>query len=287
MTVTTELPKTLVNGKPGDTLSVYDRGTAYGHGLFETVLICHGRPQLWDEHMRRLLEGCSRLGLQLPTQFESILIQEVWQLCEADTEGVIKIIITAGSGGRGYLAPQEMHCQRIVSLFPVPVYPETHASEGVQIRTCQYRLSDNSQLAGIKHLNRMDQVLARSEWQDPAIAEGIVTDSRGYAIEGTMSNLFAVQDGMLLTPSLQQCGVKGVMRDYVLSIANAMGMQTQEVDFSVDEFKCADEIFLTNSIIGLWPVKQWDGQRYYPGIITGVFQQRIERLDVESAGNEP
>lgn len=285
--MTTELPKTLVNGKLGDTLSVYDRGTAYGHGLFETILISHGRPQLWDEHMQRLLEGCSRLGLQLPTQFESTLMQEVWQLCGPDTEGVVKIIVTAGSGGRGYLAPQEMHCQRIVSLFPAPAYPETHASDGVQIRTCQYRLPDNPQLAGIKHLNRMDQVLARSEWQDPAIAEGIVTDSRGYAIEGTMSNLFAVQDGELLTPSLQQCGVKGVMRDYVLSSASAMGMQTREVDFSVDEFKNSDEIFITNSVIGLWPVKQWDEQRYYPGITTGVFQQRIERLCSESAGNKP
>lgn len=273
-----EHPKTLVNGKPGDTLSVYDRGLAYGHGLFETIRVSHGRPLLWEAHMQRLQEGCSRLGLQLSAQFESSLMQDVWQLCGPDTEGVIKIIVTAGSGGRGYLAPQEMNCQRIVSLFSAPTYPETHASGGVKIRTCQYCLPDNPQLAGIKHLNRMDQVLARSEWQDSAFAEGIVTDSRGHVVEGTMSNLFAVQNGELITPSLRQCGVKGVMRDFILSAAQAVGMQPREVNFSVDEFKRADELFLTNSVIGLWPVKQWDEQRYYPGVITDVFKQRIERL---------
>ncbi|MEZ5525687.1 MAG: aminodeoxychorismate lyase [Pseudomonadales bacterium] len=283
--MTTELPKTLVNGKPGDTLSVYDRGTAYGHGVFETVRVRNGCPELWRRHLQRLLEGCSRLAIQLPVQFESALNKDIAELCGQGVDGVIKIIITAGSGGRGYLAPQEMQCQRVVSLFPMPAYPDLHSCEGVQIRTCDYRLAANSRLAGIKHLNRLDQVMARAEWQDSAIAEGIVLDAVGNVIEGTMSNLFAVKNGELLTPSLDECGVRGVMRSFVLDTADAMGIKTREVSLTLDEFKSAQELFLTNSVIGVWPVKQWDAQHYVRGAVTQRLQQKVEALCHDAAGD--
>jgi len=227
--------------------------------------------------MERLQKGCERLGIDVPKHFGSELMKEVWRLCERDTEGVIKIIVTAGSGGRGYAAPQVTDSQRIVMLFPLPEYP-TDRAEGVNVITCNYRLPLNSQLAGMKHLNRLDQVLARAEWQDPDIAEGIVCDSNDKVVEGTMSNLFAVKEGVLLTPSLERSGVKGIMRDFILQSADAMGLESREVSFTVAEFKQADELFLTNSVIGLWPIKQWDEQRYYKSVTTDIFQARIQRL---------
>jgi len=271
------LPRTLINGESCDSLAISDRGLAYGHGVFETIRLCQGRPVLWKQHMERLQQGCIRLGIDVPEHFDSELMKEVRHLCGLDTEGVIKIILTAGSGGRGYSAPQVTDSQRIVTLFPLPEYP-VDRTDGVNVISCNYRLPLNPQLAGMKHLNRLDQVLARAEWQDALIAEGIVCDINGNVVEGTMSNLFAVKEDVLLTPSLDQAGVKGIMRDYILQSADAMGMQSREVRWTVDEFKQADELFLTNSVIGLWPIKQWDKQRYHKGVSTGVFQTRIERL---------
>jgi len=271
------LPRTLINGQSCDSLAISDRGLAYGHGVFETIRLCQGRPVLWKQHMERLQQGCTRLGIDVPEHLDSELMNEVRHLCGLDTEGVIKIILTAGSGGRGYAAPQVTDSQRIVTLFPLPEYPADRA-EGVNVISCNYRLPLNAQLAGMKHLNRLDQVLARGEWQDSATAEGIVCDTNGKVVEGTMSNLFAVKEGVLLTPSLDQAGVMGIMRDFILQSADAMGMQSREVSFTADEFKQADELFLTNSVIGLWPIKQWDEQRYYKGVSTGIFQARIEQL---------
>jgi len=271
------LPRTLINGESCDSLAISDRGLAYGHGVFETIRLCQRRPVLWEQHVKRLQQGCARLGIDVPEHLDSELMKEIRHLCGLDSEGVIKIIVTAGSGGRGYAAPQVTDSQRIITLFPLPEYPADRA-EGVNVITCNYRLPLNPQLAGMKHLNRLDQVLARAEWQDSATAEGIVCDVNGNVVEGTMSNLFAVKEGVLLTPSLDQAGVKGIMRDFILQSADAMGMENCEVNLTVDEFKQVDELFLTNSVIGLWPIKQWDEQRYYKGVITGVLQSRIERL---------
>jgi len=271
------LPKTLINGESCDSLAVSDRGLAYGHGVFETIRLCQGRLVLWEQHMQRLQQGCERLGIDMPKHLGSELMKEVLRLCGQDAEGVIKIIITAGSGGRGYASPPVIDSQRIVTLFPLPEYPADRA-EGVDIITCNYRLPLNPKLAGMKHLNRLDQVLARAEWQDTAIAEGIVCDTDGMVVEGTMSNLFAVKNGVLLTPDLEQAGVKGIMRDFILQSADAIGLESREVSLTIDEFKQADELFLTNSVIGLWPIKQWDEQRFYKGLTTGVFQARIEQL---------
>jgi 4-amino-4-deoxychorismate lyase len=275
--LSSNLPRTLINGESCDSVVVSDRGLAYGHGVFETIRLSKGKLVLWDEHMARMLLGCKRLGIDVPKRLSAELIDDVRRLCMQDAEGVIKIIITAGSGGRGYAAPLLTGSQRVVTLFPLPVYPADR-SEGVNVITCNYRLPCNTQLAGIKHLNRLDQVLARAEWQDANIAEGIVCDNKDNVVEGTMSNLFAVKGGVLLTPVLEQAGVKGIMRDFILQNADAMGLESREVSLTVEEFKQVDELFLTNSVIGLWPIKQWDDQRYSKGAITENFQARIDRL---------
>ena len=276
--MSSELPRTLVNGESRNTLAVSDRGFAYGQGVFETIRICNGQPTLWQQHLLRLQQGCQRLAIVLPSDIEQLLRQDVDSLCQAGEEGVIKVIVTAGSGGRGYAAPEAMQAQRIVSLFPLPNYPAARSEQGIRVITCNYRLPLNPQLAGIKHLNRLDQVLARAEWQDSAIAEGIVLDVNGQVIEGTMSNLFAVQDGVLITPVLEQAGVRGVMRGFILDTAQTMGLESREVSLGADEFKNADEVFISNSVIGLWPVLEWDAVRFSKGPVTSALLARIEPL---------
>lgn len=280
MSSPTTLPRTLINGKSCDSLSISDRGLAYGHGLFETIRLNEGSPVLWEQHMERLKKGCERLAIDVPAQLASSLMMDISQLCGLEKEGVIKITITAGSGGRGYAAPEVTNTQRIVSLFSLPVYPSDR-SEGVKVISCHYQLPLNPRMAGMKHLNRLDQVLARAEWQDATIAEGIVCDLNGKVVEGTMSNVFAVKEGVLLTPELSQAGVQGIMRDFVLESAAAMGLESREVSLGVDEFKDADELFLTNSVIGLWPITQWDDLCFDKGPTTEIIQARINRLLTE------
>jgi 4-amino-4-deoxychorismate lyase len=284
--VAPELPNTLINGERCETLAVSDRGLAYGHGVFETIRVSNGHPVLWKQHMERLQQGCAKLGITVPEQLSTLLMNDLSQLCCDVVDAVIKVIITAGTGGRGYAPPKITDSQRLVTLFPLPSYPVERSEQGVQVITCDYRLPHNARLAGIKHLNRLDQVLARSEWQDSEIAEGIVLDIENNVIEGTMSNVFAVIDGILTTPILTQAGVKGVMRDFILESALSMGIQSREVVLSVADFKNAAEVFVCNSVIGLWPIKQWDQQHYSKGVITDSLQQRVAHLFSQDIGTQ-
>ena len=256
---------TLVNGNASDTFAIADRGLHYGDGVFETAAIQGGIVEFWVRHEARLKQGCDRLGIPLPEP--ALLKSEIEKLCFGQTRGALKVMITRGSGGRGYRPPTGVECQptRIVQIHPWPDYPASWGDEGVRIRTCQTRLSQQPLLAGIKHLNRLEQVLARREWQDPDIAEGIMLDTAERVISGSTSNVFFVRDGILHTPELSRCGIAGIIRSVVLEIAAALGIPTQVGEYSLAELSLADEIFLTNSLIGVWPVRQWDEQQFSPG----------------------
>ena len=143
---------------------------------------------------------------------------------------------------------------RILQLNPFPVWPANPQRNGIQVILCETRLGLNAQLAGIKHLNRLEQVLARSEWQQADISEGLVCDAEGYLVEGTMSNLFWYRDDELFTPSLEYCGVDGIIRQRLIERAESLQIKVNIGRYLPAELQHADEVFLTNSVIGLWPV---------------------------------
>ena len=266
----TAITATLVNGELGELIPVTDRGLLYGDGIFETIVIRQGRPQHWQRHMNRLQAGCRRLGIQ---PFENALLQ-----AEADTiikgadKGVLKLTVTRGSGGRGYRVAETTASTRIMQLHPWPEYPASCAEQGVKIRLCEIRLGHNPVLAGIKHLNRLEQVLARQEWVDDDIREGLLMDTEGNLVEGTMSNLFIVSDGVLLTPDLSRCGVAGIMRTLILELAEQQGLDTQIAQINRQALLQADEVFLSNSLIGIWPVIAMEKTMYRKGTITVQLQ---------------
>ncbi len=271
----------LINGEPGDRVSIQDRGFQYGDGLFETLAVSQGRPLRWERHMQRLFAGAARLGITPPE--EAILREEARRLCKDVERAVLKIVLTRGASGRGYAAPQVMSPTRVISLSPWPEYPESHAVNGVDVRVCRTMLSRNPRLAGIKHLNRLEQVLARAEWRDE-YAEGLMLDEGGLVIEATMSNLFLVRNGVLLTPELTTCGVEGIMRALVLEKAEALSLPCRVASVTQDDVFYAEELFLTNSLIGLWPVKKLDwntperGSKEYPvGKITQAIQEALAK----------
>lgn len=244
----------LVDGKPDNRISVSDRGLQYGDGVFETVAYRNGNAEFLEAHLSRLSLGCQRLNIPFQQQIQ--LQQELTVVFKelADTDAVIKIIISRGSGGRAYLADASIKPTRIISTHPLPSYPENHQQTGITAIFCQQRLSENTSLAGIKHLNRLEQVLARNEWHDPAIAEGIMLDQHDHIIEGTMSNLFIVKAGQLVTAELSKSGVAGIIRAQIMELANANNIDCKESMLTKSALSNADEVFVCNSIIGLWPV---------------------------------
>lgn len=271
----------LINGVYTSSINVLDRGLQYGDGLFETISVIDGKPLLWDRHMDRLLSGCARLSI--PEINTRILATEVQQICSGQDRCVLKVIITRGAGGRGYRTPQaNLHATgnmptRILSIHPWPNYPETYSSHGITLRLCSTRLGINPALAGIKHLNRLEQVIARSEWNDPAIAEGLMLDSDGYVIEGTISNIFIVSGGTLLTPDLSGSGVDGVMRGLILDIARSLSIPVQITRLRVDDIKKADEILLCNTLIGLWPVRCFEDVDYHRSEVTQTIISELHK----------
>lgn len=262
----------LINGQPGVDVSVLDRGLQYGDGLFETLAVRDGVPQLFERHLRRLADGCRRL--QVPAPDPSILRREAIQLCAGVTLALMKIIVTRGPGMHGYrFAPADpqsatARVTRILMLLPAPDLAAADYRNGVVLRLCRLRLGSNPALAGIKHLNRLEQVLARAEWDDPGIREGLMMNTEGALIEGTMSNLFIVREGELYTPGLTHCGVSGIMRGLIIDSARALDIPVSESRLLPEHLDAADEVFMCNSVIGIWPVRRIDHTEFSIGPVT-------------------
>lgn len=254
-----------------DRLPLTDRGLHYGDGLFETMAVQGGSVRLMDLHLARLTQGARQLGIPLP-ETEGLAIELMLAAVQMG-EGVLKLILTRGSGGRGYLPPEEPSPSLILQRYP-PVAPE--GQEGVSVRLCDIRLARQPALAGLKHLNRLEQVLARAEWRDPAIAEGLMLDSEGWLVEGVASNVFLVREGELFTPLLDQCGVAGVMRAHVMQRAATLGLRVHETRLKLDELMVAEEVFLTNSLHGIRPITCLVGRRDWAvGPVTCTLQARL------------
>jgi len=241
----------LVNGVPTSAVSVRDRGLAYGDGLFETILVRRGEPTLAQYHFSRLSRGGQVLRIPLDL---ALIQQEVAQQAARLGEGLLKLTVTRGASQRGYAMPSQPEPLRILQSSPVPQYPARHAEQGIRLFPCVTRLGHQPLLAGIKHLNRLEQVLARSEWQDDGHAEGLVLDLAGNPVEGTMSNLFIRLDDAWITPALDQCGVRGVMRDYLIDQLAEQGEAVTQRQVKQDELLRSTEIFCCNSVFGVWPV---------------------------------
>lgn len=266
----------LINGDQQSQIDATDRGFQYGDGLFETIAVVNQQPLFWIEHIERLVDGCKRL--QIPPPELKQLQHQVDALCAGVDKGVLKIIVTRGSGGRGYRPLRSTRSTLVVNSCPWPDYPCEHARQGISVRYCETVLGCSPQLAGIKHLNRLEQVMARLEWDDESIAEGLMLNSEGEVIEGTQSNLFVVKDGVLLTPQLDRCGVAGVMRRVIMRLASEQGIECREEVVTKEFIESADELFVCNSVIGIWPVKAVEENSYDVGPVTRSLGEKLTTI---------
>lgn len=230
-----------------------DRGLQYGDGLFETIAVASGKPWLLEEHLKRLHESSITLGLYDADNFNIINEIEhiVKEKCKDLPRHVIKVMLTRGVGGRGYAPPSKTTLNCIVSVSEFPRYPtHLHKGGGTLIR-CKTYASTNPSLAGMKHLCRLENVLARQEWQSADITDGLMATSDGQLIEGTMSNVFVLRQGQWKTPHLTMAGVNGVMRRRILDTGFA-----SEDTMLIDEVQHADAVLICNSVMGIVPIKQ-------------------------------
>jgi 4-amino-4-deoxychorismate lyase len=228
-----------------------DRGLAYGDGVFETMLVHAGEPVWWQEHWQRLLRGARVLGLPVPPEDE--IRHECASLIAGSPRAVLKIILTRGSGGRGYQPPAQATPTVVLSLHPAPDAP----ARGLNLCWARTTLAMQPALAGIKHLNRLEQVLARGEWQDPNIDDALMCDGEDRVVSATSANLFALVGGRWLTPSVERCGIAGGA--WVLG--NVPGAQVGNL--SAAEVSHASALFLCNSVRGILPVARL-GMREWP-----------------------
>ena len=247
----------LVNGRADAAVDPMDRGLLYGDGLFETVAIVGGRPRFLDWHFERLSGGARALGFPAPDL--DALRTDIAGVA-SEPRCVVKLILTRGIGERGYRPPRNARPTRIVAASPWPAGLREAATKGVRLGWCRMRLARNGTLAGLKHLNRLEQVLARSEWDDGAMDEGLMQDDRGRVIAATQANLFARIDGTWATPRLDECGVAGVMRRAFRAWCGERGTAVEERTLEVADISAATSLVLTNALIGAWPVATLDGR---------------------------
>lgn len=266
-------PRTLVDGQSADSVPVDDRGLRYGDGLFETIRVVDGNLCRLDRHLSRLQEGTRRLALGFPDR--EAMKSELTTLVASET-GVLRLTLTRGDGERGYASAPAASARRIAQFNPQPIpqWPES----GVTLALCKTRLALQPALAGLKHLNRLEQVLGASELHPGSETEGIMLSTDGRVIECTASNLFCVSEGRLITPGLADCGVSGVMREWICETWK-QGVMVQ--DFRLETLEQAQEVFVSNSIRGIGPVTRFGQFIWKAGPVASELA-RQDRLQTEA-----
>ncbi len=261
-----------LNGKIINELDIKERGFAYGDGIFSTINIHNGQAQLLDLHWQRLQKSCARLRItetfltQWQADFEQFMAQNPYSIC--------KIIITRGCGGRGYLPDTQALPNCYFLAYQRQEHPTLY-QHGINTAFLNQCLGLNPLLAGLKHLNRLEQVLLRQELASLGFPEGVVCDIQGRVIEGVFSNLFMIKNQVLYTPALRQAGVEGVMRQHILHLAQHLQYSVSIEDLMPKHLLTADEVFFCNSLYGIWPVKQLQDTLYSANPMTQHLQASL------------
>lgn len=267
-----------VDGVSGSVLPVDDRGLQYGDGVFETVLVRGKRARFLEAHLQRLSRGCARLGIA--TDFLPLLRAEIdAAIAVAPSLAILKILMTRGSARRRGYAPQgDETPRRLLSLWPAPP-ADAALDQGVTLHVASIRLGENPVLAGIKHLNRLENVLAAAEASSRDAFDSLLLDTSGNIVSGAMSNVFIVRAGSVITPRIDRCGVAGVMRGIVLRECTALGLASAEERLVLDDLFSSSAVFITNARIGVVPVRRVGEHSFAMNDLTRRLAAHIESLD--------
>lgn len=274
-------PRAFVNGLPQSSLSLSDRGLAYGDGVFETMLVVNRSTPLWSLHRNRLFSGLSCLGIDLYQGQLNHHLQQIDDVLSHSSESywVHKLMITRGQDGHGYQPASESSANIISQLFPKCKSPLNQIEASVHL--CQQSLIPTPGWAGLKTLNQLIYVLSSRERSGTAFDEGLLLSANGDLIEATARNIFIVKKNILLTPKITLCGVSGTMKHLITeTLAPTLGIQVMEKNLSLNDLRHADEVFLSNAVTGIWPVinyfeKKQDTRQWNVGVLTRQLQNAL------------
>jgi len=269
----------LVNGSPDGLVSPADRGLLYGDGLFETVAFHRGRSALWPLHMARLAEGCRRLDLPPPDA--QLLADECRMLLAGQARAVIRLALTRGTGGRGYFPPAQTRPTRILIRRAFPPDIDAQRANGVAMATSQIRLPAGSPvtdaLGGIKHANRLEQVLIASACGEQGAGEALVLDVEGAIVEGLSGNIVVVRDDRMIAPGPHPASVAGVGLEW---LRRAAGAALEERPFPAAQLRQGDTLWVINSIRGPCRVRALDGRELACDRLLPEWQRRwLEEIE--------
>ncbi len=265
----------LINGVASDYLTINDRSIHYGDGLFETILCSNNKLYYWSQHFQRLQDSAQQLKIACPQ--EQVLLDDITRLLEenkpesgsaSEVAWAIKIIVSRGAGERGYKFSKNITSSRLVLLSSLEAEHSSLLSQQLlsgELFICKQQVSINENLAGLKHLNRLENVMARNEWNDKArnsFIDGLMLNANQHVIEGTMSNLFAIKDKQLFTPELNLSGVNGIMREMIIDLASKNNIKTSLINLTLDDLTAMDELFISNSLIAMKAVTKLGDSLY-------------------------
>lgn len=263
----------LINGNSNYTISPLDRGFAYGDGIFRTLIMREGEPENWPLHYQKLVADCAAINIVCPSA--EILMSDLCQLFSLTETAVAKIIITRGEGERGYAPPAITAPMRVVLKTAMPNYPKSYSAQGVNLHVCKTQLANQPLLAGVKHLNRLENVLARMEWTDPTIAEGIMLDHQNNVIECTAANIFARFNNTLITPNLSQCGIAGITRQRIIDHAHLWNLKIKVEQLDLERLLTADEVLICSSLFTAWQVQHILDKNWQPSPLANNIRKTL------------
>ncbi|WP_047046686.1 aminodeoxychorismate lyase [Vibrio mexicanus] len=262
-----------VNGVKQDMISLTDRSFQYGDGCFTTLMTEEGKPLLWMMHQERIEACLNVLGIEHPDW--SLLLQWIEQAALPSGKAGVKVHISRGEGGRGYSPTQVGPSNVTISTFALPEQYSAWRKEGVKLGVSQVKLGLNPILAGHKHNNRLEQVLAKADIEKQSLVDGIVLDINGNVIESTIANIFWVIGDTLYTPDLTLSGVAGVARRSVLEVAEKTSQAVEVGQYRLEALMKADEVFICNSLMGIVPVTRIADQEFKIGPLTKRYQEKV------------
>lgn len=263
-----------VNGVESETLPINDRSTQYGDGFFTTMKVESGEIRLWPFHLERLVISAQRLGIASPN-WEDIENQ-VHAIAKMISLGGIKILISRGAGGRGYSPEGCDNTQVVISDFQYPAHYKQWQEKGIELGVSTVRLGLSSPLlAGMKHLNRLEQVLIKNDISKTAYLDAIVLDLNNHVIETSIGNLFWIKGDRIFTPKLSFSGVEGVMKKHIQQLAKEFQLELEEVSVALSELEKADEVFITNALFEIVPINAIVHQSFAQHKLTYRFQEKL------------
>lgn len=269
-----------INGVITQHVSVYDRGLQYGDGLFETIQYCNGKLMYWQQHYQRLFNDAAKLGIACADQQYWLQdIQALLSRTQAADHYAVKLVLTRGNSERGYAIAKNTQPNRIVQLSATT--KQNPGEAGIDATFCKHRLSSNPLLAGIKHLNRLDNVIARQEL-GKRYHEGVVLNQQGCVVEGTMSNLFIVKAGRISTPEIQDCGVDGIVRQQLIKLSKKSDRAIEIKSVQVQDVLDADELFFSNSLAGVFSANRIDKKCFQTQATCKHLRQQLNQCEQAS-----